>query len=135
MFCCRISHSEVPIFAKFSKLWPLVIYSKRKVIFKGDCFFPQVICSFSQELKCSGARNKFRTVALPTMLIYLTENLNLTGYLTTIYLRTSLLRIKKNVIILSGSSKYRKWTPQYTRKLGKFLSEYLSLQSWVCPFD
>ena len=57
------------------------------------------------------------------MLIYLTENLNLTGYLTTIYLRTSLLRIKKNVIILSGSSKYRKWTLQYTRKLGKF---YLS---------
>ena len=69
------------------------------------------------------------------MLIYLTENLNLTGYLTTIYFRTSLLRIKKNVIILSGSSKYRKWTLQYTRKLGKFLSEYLSLQSWVCPFD
>ena len=54
--------------------------------------------SFSQELSCSGARNKF---AIPGIFQYLTEHLNLPGHSQSV-------KDKKNVAVFPGS----KQTPQ-----------------------
>ena len=57
-----------------------------KVILTEDCFFPKVILpetkivSFSQEFRCSGAINEFRTGAFPRMFTYSTDHHDLPGH-------------------------------------------------------
>ena len=62
--------------------WPV---PDKMVILTGDCFFSRSLYqrrtgSFSQELSCSGARNKFITGAIPRIFKYLTEHLDLPGH-------------------------------------------------------
>ena len=85
----------------------------KKGILTGDSFFHQIILptgSFSQNVRCSGVRYRFRIGALPRIFNYSTEHLDLLGNCK--YLPVSSLSIKKFII----SHKYHKGPPQLPKK-------------------
>ena len=62
------------------------LFQTEKIILVGRCLVLQVILpeirvvSFSEEFRGSDERNKFRTVELPKISNYPTENVDLTGH-------------------------------------------------------
>ena len=79
------------------------LFWTRRLFPQDTCFFPRSIKIglFYQELRCFGARNKFRTVAIPRIFSVSTKHLDLPDCCK--YLPGSSLRIKKNAIIFPGS--------------------------------
>ena len=102
-------------------------YSHRRLFFK-RVSLPEIRAgSFVQEFMCSGARNNFRTGALPRIFNYSKESVNLPGYCK--YQPVSSLRIKKNAIIFQGSKQIPQRNPiKYPNKIAISLWKYFILQ-------
>ena len=93
-------------------------YTHRRLFFK-RVSLPEIRAgSFVQEFMCSGARNNFRTGALPRKFNYSKERVNLPGYCK--YQPVSSLRIKK---FLCGICLLPWKTPLFSKEASRYHKE------------